>query len=172
MDGRARRSLFITRITRSVHQATSGCLRCQGTGTDFNGEGAMKKRDPWNRRAGATISVLYLMIFMLFEVYSATATALETNSRFPGWERLIGWVLFVLPGALLASLFLFHGRHPKLGFSIIIGNLCLYASFMVFESVAFGGTPVSPRTVCEVGAIWAALFLAAVLAARFLETRA
>jgi hypothetical protein len=80
-------------------------------------------------------------------------------------------VLFILPCVLLAGLFLFHGRRPKLGFSLVIGNLCLYASFMIFESVAFGGTPASPWAIWEVGGIWAALFLAAVLAAGFLEIK-
>jgi hypothetical protein len=42
---------------------------------------------------------------------------------------------------------------------------------MIFESVAFGGTPASPWAIWEVGGIWAALFLEAVLAARFLEIK-
>ena len=53
----------------------------------------------------------------------------------------------------------------------IIANLCLYASFMIFESVAFAGAPVSHRAEWEVGGIWLMLFLVAVLAARFLETK-
>lgn len=130
----------------------------------------MKKKDPWSRRAGQTISILYLLMFMLSEAYSAAATALERNSRFPGWEHLLGWALFALPGALLASLFLFHWKHPRLGLWIVSGNLCLYASFMVFESVAFGGIPASSWAVWEVGAIWTVLFFAAFLAARYLAT--
>ena len=131
----------------------------------------MEKRDQWNRRAGGTISVFYLLIFTLFEVYSAMATALDSSSRLPRWEPHLGWVLLVLPATLLASLFLLHGRRPKLGFSITIANLCLYASFMIFESVAFAGAPVSHRAEWEVGGIWVMLFLVAVLAARFLETK-
>jgi hypothetical protein len=130
-----------------------------------------EKHIQWNRRAGGTISALYLLIFMLFEIYSAAATALDKNPRFPGWEHPLGWVLFVLPCVLLASLFLLHGSRPKLGFLLVAGNLCLYASFMIFESVAFGGTPASPWAIWEVGGIWAVLFLAAVLAARFLEIK-
>lgn len=129
------------------------------------------KRDLWNRRAGGTISVFYLVIFTLFEVYSAMATALDSNSRFPRWESSVGWALLVLPATLLASLFLLHGRHPKLGFSIIIANLCLYASFMVLESVAFAGAPVSPRAEWEVWGAWLILFLVAAFAARFLKTK-
>lgn len=131
----------------------------------------MEKRDQWNRRAGGSISVLYLLIFTLFELYSAIATALDSSSRFPRWEPSLGWALLVLPATLLVSLSLLHGRHPRLGFSIIIANLCLYASFMIFESVAITGAPVSHRAVWEVGGIWVMLFLVAVLAARFLETK-
>jgi hypothetical protein len=131
----------------------------------------MEKHAQWNRRAGGTISILYLLIFTLFEVYSAAATALDSKPRFPSWEHLLGWALFVLPGSLLVSLFLFQGGRPKLGFLLVIGNLCLYATFMIFESVAYGGTPVSPLALWEVGGIWAALFLAAVLAARFLKIK-
>lgn len=132
----------------------------------------MVKRDLWNRRAGGAISVFYLLIFTLFEVYSAIATALDSSSRFPRWESAIGCALLVLPATLLASLFLLHGRRPKLGLSIIIANLCLYASFMILESVAFAGAPVSPRAEWEVWGIWSMLFLMAAFAARFLETKA
>jgi len=125
----------------------------------------------WNRRAGGIISVIYLFIFVLFEVYSAAATALDRNPAFPNWEPLLGWALFVLPCVLLASLFLLHGRRSKLGFLLASGNLCLYACFMVFDSVVYRGTPASRRAVWEVGGMWVALFIAAVLAARFLETK-
>lgn len=50
--------------------------------------------------------------------------------------------------------------------SLVAGNLCLYAGFMIFESVADHGTPASHRAVLEVGEIWVALFITAVLAAR------
>jgi exosortase/archaeosortase len=125
----------------------------------------------WNRRAGGVISILYLLVFVLFEVYSAAATALDRSPAFPTWEPFLGWALFGLPCALLASLFLPDGRHSKLGFSLVAGNLCLYASFIVFESVAYHGTPASRQAVWEVGGIWAALFITAVLAARFLATK-
>jgi hypothetical protein len=125
----------------------------------------------WNRRAGGVISLLYLFVFVLFEVYSAAATALDRNPAFPTWEPLLGRALFVLPCALLASLFLLHGRHSKLAFLLVAGNLCLYASFMVFESVAYHGIRASRQAVWEVGGIWAALFIAAVLAARFLANK-
>ena len=134
-------------------------------------EEAMQKRQ-WNRRAGGVLSVLYLLIFAWFEAFSAIGTALDKNPSFPSWEHLIGWALLVLPSTLLASLFLLHWRRPRLGFLVIVVNLCLYASFMIFESVAFDETPVSPRAIWELSGIWAVLFLTAVLAARFLETKA
>jgi hypothetical protein len=131
----------------------------------------MEKSDQWNRRAGGTISVFYLLIFTVFEVYSAMATALDSSLRFPRWESYLGWALLILPATLLASLFLLHGRRPKLGFSIIIANLCLYASFIIFESIASVGAPVSHQAEWEFWGICAMLFLVAVLAARFLETK-
>jgi 4-amino-4-deoxy-L-arabinose transferase-like glycosyltransferase len=132
----------------------------------------MEKNAPWKRRTGGAISVLYLLIFVLFEVYSASATALDRNPAFPSWEQLLGWALFVLPCGLLVSLFLLHGRRSKLGFSLVVGNLCLYASFMIFELTASHGIPESHRAMWEVEGIWAMLFLAAFLAARFLRTKA
>jgi cytochrome bd-type quinol oxidase subunit 2 len=120
------------------------------------------------RRVGGFISLGYLLFFVLFEVYSAAATALDRSSEFPTWEHFLGWALFILPCALVVSIVLLHGRHPKLGFALLVGNLCLYASFMVFESVIYDGAPASRQAVWEVGGIWAVLFLAAILAARFL----
>ena len=91
------------------------------------------------------------------------------ESGIPELEHLLGWALFVLPCMLLASLFLLHGRRSKLGFSLVIWNLCLYASFMIFELTASHGIPASHRAMWDVGGIWATLFLVAVLAARFLK---
>jgi hypothetical protein len=135
-------------------------------------EGAMEKNESanWNRRVGGVVSVFYLLIFVLFEVYSAGATALDRNPAFPSWEPLLGWVLFVLPCVLLVGLFLLHTRRSKLGFLLVAANLFLYASFMVFELIVAHETPTSERAMWEVGGIWASLFVAAVLAARFLAT--
>ncbi len=85
----------------------------------------MKKKDPWSRRAGQTISILYLLMFMLSEAYSATATAFERNPRFPGWEHLLGWALFALPVALLASLSYFIGSTRGSG-SGSSPEICVY----------------------------------------------
>jgi hypothetical protein len=50
----------------------------------------MEKNARWKRRTGRAISVLYFLIFVLFEVYSASATALDRNPAFPNWEHLLG----------------------------------------------------------------------------------
>ena len=134
-------------------------------------EEAMEKNAQWNRRIGGAISVLYLLIFVLFEVYSAAATALDRNPAFPTWQHRLGWALLVLPCMLLTNLILLHGKRSKLGFSLVVGNLCLYASFMIFESTPSREIPASNRAMWEVGGIWATLFLAAVLGARFLNTK-
>ncbi|HTF67437.1 MAG TPA: hypothetical protein VK638_32635 [Edaphobacter sp.] len=36
----------------------------------------------WKLRAGAIVSTIYLLIFGLFEAYSAAATALDRHQRF------------------------------------------------------------------------------------------
>lgn len=125
----------------------------------------------WHRRVGGAICICYLLVFVLFEGYSAAATALDHNAEFPSWEPLLGWALFVLPCMLLVSLVLLHGRHSTLGFSLVAGNPCLYAGFMVFESVVRVNA-ASHGAIWEDVAIWAALFAAALLAARFLKTKA
>ena len=131
----------------------------------------METGDQWNRRAGGILSVLYLVAFALSEAYSALAAALDTSARFPSWERPLGWALVVLPATLLASLYLLHGKRRRLGFSIVIGNLCLYASFLIFELSQVNAPSVSARSLWEVGGIWVVLFLVAALAARFLEAK-
>ncbi len=126
----------------------------------------------WKLRAGGIISTLYLLIFGAFEAYSAAATALDRNTAFPIWEPLLGWGLFVLPCVLIASLFLLHGRRSGLGFSLVILNVCLYAGFLIFESIVYRGQPTSNQGVWEVGGIYAALFVAALLAALCLKIKA
>jgi hypothetical protein len=113
----------------------------------------MEKNAQWKRRTGGVVSTLYLLIFVLFELYSASATDLDRNPAFPTREHLLGWALFALPCGLLVSLF-------------------LYASFMIFELTASDGIPASHRAMWELEGIWATLFLAAFLAARFLQTKA
>lgn len=126
----------------------------------------------WKLRVGGIISIIYLLIFGLFEAYSAAATALDKNLAFPIWEHYLGWGLFVLPLMLIASLFLLHARRSGLGFWLVILNLCLYSSFMIFESMVYRGQPALRQAVWETGVIWATLFVAALLAALCLKIKA
>jgi hypothetical protein len=125
----------------------------------------------WKLRAGGGISILYLLLFGMFEAYSAAATALDRYHAITSWEPHLGWALFVLPIILIASLFLLHGRRSRFGFLLVVINLCLYAGFIIFESVAYDGQPASKQTVWEIGGVWSALFLAALLAAHFLKNK-
>ncbi len=125
----------------------------------------------WKLRAGGTISILYLLFFGMFEVYSAAATAFDRRHALTSWEPHLGWAIFVLPCILIASLFLLHGRRSRFGFSLVVVNLFLYAGFMIFESMAYRGQPASQQAVWEVGGIWSALFLAALVAAHFLKSK-
>ena len=55
--------------------------------------------------------VLYLLLFVFSEGYSAAATAFDHSSRFPAWESTLGLFLFILPCELLVSLALvLHGE--------------------------------------------------------------
>jgi cell division protein FtsW (lipid II flippase) len=125
----------------------------------------------WKLRAGGVISVLYLLLLGTFEAYSAAATALDRRHALTSWEPHLGWALFVLPIILIASLFLLHGRRSRFGFWLVVMNVCLYAGFLIFESVAYDGQPVSKQAVWEVGGVYLALFLVALLAAHFLKNK-
>ena len=97
--------------------------------TDFNAG-----TDSWVFRAAKVVSALYLILFALFEVYSAAATALDHSGRFPAWETNLGWSLFLLPCELLAGLaLLMYSSRPKLGFYLVLLNLSMYAGFMFLE---------------------------------------
>jgi hypothetical protein len=50
-------------------------------------------------------------------------------------------------------------------------NLCLYADFLIFESIVYRGQPASNQAVWEVGGFWAALFVTALLAALCLKIK-
>jgi hypothetical protein len=141
---------------------------------DDDGRGEAMENNPhtdWKLRAGGTISILYLLFFGMFEVYSAAATAFDRRHALTSWEPQLGWALFVLPIILIASLFLLHGRRSRFGFWLVVMNVCLYAGFLIFESVAYDGQPVSKQAVWEVGGDYLALLLAALLAAHFLKNR-
>ncbi len=122
-------------------------------------------------RAGGIVSILYLLLIGAFEAYSGLATALDRHSELPSWEPHLGWALCVLPCVLIASLFLLRGRHSRFGYALVLLNLCLYAGFMVFESFAYQGQPVSKEATWQVGGFYSGLFSAALLAARFLKNK-
>jgi hypothetical protein len=125
----------------------------------------------WKLRAGGVISVLYLVFFGMCEAYSAAATAFDRHLAFPMWEPYLGWALFVLPCILIAGLFLLHGRGPRFGFILALVSLCLYASFIIFDSVTSRGHPVSQQAVWEVTGIYVVLFLVALVAAYVLKAK-
>jgi len=80
------------------------------------------------------ICVLCLIVFALFETYSALATALDNSRRFPAWEAKLGWGLFVLPSLLMIGLvLLLFGKRPTLGFSFVALSLLLYMGFLFLE---------------------------------------
>ena len=80
-----------------------------------------------------SLCTAYLILFVLFEIYSASATALDDSNRFPAWEAKLGWGLFVLPCLLVFGLFLLlSGKRERLGF------LSRW-----IESLVFRGVPIS-----------------------------
>ena len=125
--------------------------------------------DSWVFRAAKVLSALYLILFALFEVYSAAATALDHSGRFPAWETNLGWCLFLLPCELLVGLaLLLYSSRPRLGFYLVLLNLSMYAGFFVFESLLVRDLPNDKRAVWIVLGIWASLFGIAIGAARLL----
>jgi hypothetical protein len=142
-----------------------------GFSGDDGGGGAMKDSLRVSRllRVGAILSTLYLLVFGGFETYSAGATALDKHTRFPAWESYVGWALFALPCLLVASIFLLYRRRSRLGFSLLLLNLSLYAAFIVFDF--FAGKVVWEKAMWHVTAIWAALFLVALLAGVCLKAK-
>src|ERR1039458_907853 len=95
----------------------------------------MKNREvSWLIRTRNVLCALYLIVFVLFETYSASATALDHSSRFPTWEPKLGWCLFVLPCLLVIGLFfLLRGERENVGFSLVGLSVLLYLAFMFLE---------------------------------------
>src|SRR5258708_15210809 len=78
---------------------------------------------------------LWLLVFVMFEGYTAAATALDHSPRFPAWESKLGWFLFLLPCELFVALaFLILRRRVSLGFLLVTANLLVYAVFICFEA--------------------------------------
>jgi len=95
----------------------------------------MKNRKAsWLIRTRKVLCALYLILFVLFETYSAAATALDHSNRFPAWEAKLGWCLFVLPCLLVTGLFfLLRGERETTGFSLVGLSLLVYLAFMFLE---------------------------------------
>jgi len=115
------------------------------------------------------ICVLCLIVFAIFETYSALATALDNSRRFPVWEAKLGWALFVLPSLLMIGLvLLLFGKRLTLGFSLVASSALLYMGF-VFLEIALDGK--IDRTDWLVVGIWATLCTIATAAAWLLKLR-
>jgi hypothetical protein len=96
----------------------------------------MKKHETgWLIRARIVLCTIYLGSFVLFEVYSAAATALDHSSRFSVWEAKLGWCLFVLPCLLVTGLiFLLRGIRETVGFYLAGLSALLYLAFLFLEN--------------------------------------
>jgi hypothetical protein len=130
-----------------------------------------KPQPDWKLRAGGVISVLYLVLFGMFEVYSAAATALDSHLAFPRWEPYLGWALFVLPCMLIAGVFLLHRGGSRSGFLLALMSLCLYMTFIVFDSFTHRGHAVSQQMVWEGTGIYVTMFLVALAAVYVLRAK-
>ena len=116
------------------------------------------------------ICVLWLIVFAIFETYSALATALDNSRRFPAWEAKLGWGLFVLPSLLMIGLvLLLFGNRSTLGFSLVESSLLLYMGFLFLEIALIGKNPIK-RTGSVIG-IWVTLCAIATSAAWLLRRR-
>jgi hypothetical protein len=104
------------------------------------------------------------MLFVLFETYTAAATALDDSHRFPTWEAKLGWCLFIVPCLLMTGLFLLlGGERGNIGFSLIGLSVLLYMAFMFLED-ALGPEPMGHGDWVFTG-IWIILCAVAIAAA-------
>jgi uncharacterized membrane protein len=121
----------------------------------------------WITQLRNGLCVLWLLAFALSEGYSAAATALDHSTKFPSWERRLGWFLLVLPCELLIALILLIRRNRAgLGFRLVALNLIVYAAFMCLD-VALVHESLD-GTMFAVAGLWAIFFALAVGAARLL----
>ena len=80
------------------------------------------------------LCVLWLIVFVIFEAYTALATALDSSRRFPAWETKLGWGMLALPSLLMIGLvLLLSGKRLTLGFSLVVSSLLLYIGFLFLE---------------------------------------
>jgi lipopolysaccharide export LptBFGC system permease protein LptF len=115
------------------------------------------------------ICVLYLIVFAIFETYSALATALDNFRRSPAWEAKLGWGLLVLPSLLMIGLVLLRfGKRLTLGFSLVASSVLLYMGFLSLELALVGKID---RTEWPFIGLWATLCAIATAAAWLLSRR-
>src|SRR5580692_1533658 len=101
------------------------------------------------------ICVLCLIVFAIFETYSALGTALDNSRRFPAGEAKLGWGLFVLPSLLVVGLvLLLFSKRLACGFSLVASSVLLYMGFVCLELALDGKIE---RTDWLVAGIWATL---------------
>jgi hypothetical protein len=115
------------------------------------------------------ICVLYLVAFVIFEMYTALGTTLHDSRTFPAWEAKLAWGLFALPSLLMIGLvLLLFTKRLALGFRLIASSLLLYMSFLFLELALDGRIE---RTGWVVVGIWAMLCALAATAAWLLGRR-
>jgi hypothetical protein len=115
------------------------------------------------------ICILFLIVFAIFETYSALATAFDNSGRFPAWEPKLGWGLLVLPSFLMSGLvLLLFGKRLTLGFSLVTSGLLLYMTFLLLELAL--GPRIEQMDWVFVG-FWTALCALATAAAWLLRRR-
>jgi hypothetical protein len=124
----------------------------------------------WLDQVRNGICALWLLVFVLFEGYTAAATALDHSTKFPSWEPTLGWFLFVLPCELLIALgLLIRRERVSLGFLLVAANLLVYAVFMCFEAIWVHEGP--DKTTLAVAGLWATFFALAIGAAHLLKNQ-
>lgn len=108
------------------------------------------------------ICVLWLLISVVFEGYTAAGIALS-------WESKLGWFLFVLPCELLIALVLLIRRvRARLGFHLVAANLFFYAVFIIYCEAMWVHQTQDTVTLTVVG-LWATFLALAIGAAYFLR---
>lgn len=128
----------------------------------------MNRQARWLIRIRNALCVLYLLLFVLFETYSAAATALDHSDRFPTWEVKLGWCLLILPLLLAAGLvFLLRSARESIGFYLIGGSVVLYLAFLFLEN-ALVHDRTSKGDLVSMG-IWVVLCSVATAAAWLLK---
>jgi hypothetical protein len=123
----------------------------------------------WLMQIRNVICVFWLIVFAIFETYSALPTAFDNSRRFPAWEAKLGWGMFVLPSLLMIGLvLLLFGKRLTLGFSFVVSSLLLYIGFLFLELAL--GPRIEQMDWVFVG-FWTALCALATAAAWLLRQR-